>query len=336
MKNFRKILLILAVVFSALLSFSVYYYMNERSVATKVVEQEYISIVVATESIPPRTKVTKEMLTTIEVADDGFYDAYILNTDEIIGYYTRESILAGEGIRSERIIQNINDELSLKIKDDYRAISITVNKNTGVSDLIKTGDWIDIVLTLPAMTADERTSRPDLSIMFLQNVNVLAVDRNLYRDEMNRIDSPDVYTLTLAVPVKDVEKLVLAENIGELKVALRPLDGDYVYNTGGTIWEELIIDDFDRIKDLFPQYEIIAQQEVTETPVEIQKYIYYTVKYGDTLNSISLAFYGDESRYSLIQTVNRIADEDLIVVGTALKIPVLENTEAGDDGGTEN
>jgi pilus assembly protein CpaB len=335
MKNMRKVLLIVAVLFSALLSFTIYFYLNEQN-NTTVVEGEQITIIVANETIPPRTRITKEMLATLTVLDDGFYNSFIGEPTELIGQYTKETILAGEGFRTERIIVDLESELSLKIQNSFRAIAVQVTHETGVSDLIKTGDWIDLIISLPELKESERISRPQMTKLFMQNVEVLAVDRSLFRQENYREESPQSYTLTLAVPANEIEKFVLAKDLGTITVALRPLDGDFIYQTGGAIWEELIIDDFNRIKDLYPQYEIVSAVENAETPVEIEKYIYYTVKYKDTLRSIANDFYGDELKFTLIKTVNRIDDEDLIVVGTALKIPVLAEVELEPEAGETN
>jgi len=52
----------------------------------------------------------------------------------------------------------------------------------------------------------------------------------------------------------------------------------------------------------------------------------YTIAAGDTLSSISVQFYGDASRVSLLATVNEIADPGVIAVGQVLIIPDLSQT----------
>ena len=45
-------------------------------------------------------------------------------------------------------------------------------------------------------------------------------------------------------------------------------------------------------------------------------------KKGDTLKNISLAFYGDESKYPIIRDANNLQDEDMILIGEIIKIPI--------------
>lgn len=54
-----------------------------------------------------------------------------------------------------------------------------------------------------------------------------------------------------------------------------------------------------------------------------EKYIYYTVKKGDTLRNISKAFYGYPENYMMLKKINNIKDENVIVPGMVIKIPVL-------------
>jgi pilus assembly protein CpaB len=48
------------------------------------------------------------------------------------------------------------------------------------------------------------------------------------------------------------------------------------------------------------------------------------VQPGDTLKKISTQFYGDESKYNLIKDANNIKDENLILAGEVIKIPILQ------------
>ncbi|EPF21273.1 LysM peptidoglycan-binding domain-containing protein [Microcystis aeruginosa] len=49
----------------------------------------------------------------------------------------------------------------------------------------------------------------------------------------------------------------------------------------------------------------------------------YTIKSGDTLRGIALKFYGDASKFVVIQEANDIANPNQISVGQVLEIPEL-------------
>lgn len=266
------------------------------------------------------------MLKEIKVPDNAIFRDYIVDTSNIVGKYTKEIILKDEGFHKDKLINELDNELSLKIEGNNRAISINVNGSTGVSDLIKQGDFVDVILYLSEKRDGQKIVRPDLSKILLQNIQVLAVDKALYRNREQRAEVPTNYLVTLSVPIFDIEKLVLAEDIGQLKLALRPLEPDYIHKTEGAVWQELILDDSKEMKNLFPEYKTRASEEnkISMGDNEYKKYVYYKVKQGDTLRKISTAFYGEPGKYVLIKQANRIGDENLIKTGTGIKIPVLE------------
>jgi pilus assembly protein CpaB len=231
------------------------------------------------------------------------------------------------------LINELDNELSLKIEGNNRAISINVNGSTGVSDLVKQGDFVDVIVYLAEKKEGQKTVRPDMSKILLQNIQVLAVDKALYREDAQRVAVPTNYLITLSVPIFDIEKLVLAEDIGELKLVLRPLNPDYIHKTEGANWQELILDDSKEMKNLFPEYKTkvteaakaVEEKKVNLGDYKYEKYVYYKVKQGDTLRKISTAFYGDPQKYDLIKQANGIGDQNLIKAGTNIKIPVLAN-----------
>lgn len=302
----------------------------------KVAEIKTTGIVVAAVDIQSRTQITSNMLQVIQVPEQGIVGTPFKNIDEVVGKYAKENIYTDQQIHPSIIIENISDELTLNINGNNRAITINVNELTGVNGLIKPGDFVDIILFLPQTTENNRI-RPDIAKLFLQNVEVLAINKNSIRENIQSTESanPDTgtYYVTLSVPVMDVEMLVLAKDIGSIELALRPLEGDYIYVTEGAIWQELLLNDMNQMKDMAPEYGIIGSdpsQEVAGS-YEYDKYIYYVVEFGDTLKSISTKFYGDETYYTLLQQVNRIDDVDMILTGTGIKIPVLK--EAGTTNG---
>ncbi|MCJ7691104.1 MAG: Flp pilus assembly protein CpaB, partial [Clostridiaceae bacterium] len=226
----------------------------------------------------------------------------------------------------DKLINSLDNELSLKIEGNNRGVSINVNGSTGVSDFVKQGDFVDIIVSLAEKKEGTTIVRPDITKILLQNIQVLAIDKELNRDVEKRVEVPANYLVTLSVPIFDIEKLTLAEDIGKLTLVLRPLKPDFIHKTEGATWEQLILNDAKKMKNFFPNYK-------TESPVEIkdntagnnyEKYVYYKIKPGDTLRKISEDFYGDQSKFALLKQVNGIADENLIGTGTGIKIPVLE------------
>jgi len=324
MKNSGKRLILVSFMLAVLSSIGIFIYL--KSLKTPDIEVKKRTILVANETIAPRTKIEKKMVKEIEVSDNAIFVDYIKESSNIVGKYTKETILKDEGFRKDKLINELDNELSLKIEGNNRAISINVNGSTGVSDLIKQGDFVDVIVYLSEKKDGQKIVRPDMSKILLQNIQVLAVDKTLNRDGEQRIAVPTNYLVTVSVPIFDIEKLVLAEDIGELKLVLRPLEPDYIHKTEGANWQELILDDSKEMKNLFPEYKTKAAEEnkVNISDYKYEKYVYYKVKQGDTLRKISTAFYGDPGKYNLIKQANGIGDQNLIKAGTGIKIPVLQ------------
>ena len=326
MKTLGKKLFLASFILAIIASGFVYIYL--RSLDNTEVKVNKVKILVAAQNIPPRTLIEKKMVKEIEISEDSEFGQFISDKNEIVGKYSKETILVDERFHKDKLLGELEKELSMKISGNNRAVSLFVNGEAGVADLIRPGDFVDVIVYLPELKENDRIVRPDLTKIILQNIQVLSIDKTQYRDEDERVEIPNAFLTTLSVPVFEVEKLVLAEDIGNIKLALRPLDGDYIHQTDGFIWQEFMLDDFSKMKDMFQQYEVKKDEGtvVNEEEYNYEKYYYYTIQYGDTLSKISQKFYGDTDKYELIQQVNRIEDEDKIIAGTGIKIPVLEET----------
>lgn len=334
MKKLRRRLFILAIIFALLASTGVYMYLRSLDTTVDQVEEETFIVLIATQDIPARIKIDENMIREIEVTYNPETESFYNKREDIIGKYVLTKIYAESRFHKDSIDETLDSDLSLKISGNMRAVSLGISGESGVANLIKPGDFVDVVVFLPELSGQDVIARPDIVKMLLQNIEVLAVDQDLTQEEESQLDdvateskSDQYYIATLAVPVFEVEKLILAKDIGMIDLVLRPLEGDFAYVTEGVIWQELLIDDFDRLKDMFPNYEVNSVGEVIVDPNEVKydKYIYYTVEYGDTLREISMLFYGTEENYILLQQVNNIDDENIISAGMGIRVPVLEN-----------
>lgn len=333
MKKMRRRLFILAIIFALLASSGVYVYLRSLDDRPVIEEVKTYVVLVAAMDIPARVVVDESMVKEVEVnfdpASERFYNSY----DDIVGKYVVTKIYEDAQFHKDNLDKSLTEDLSLKISGNMRAVSVGITGNSGIANMVRPGDRVDVVVFLPELSENNIVIRPDVSKVILQNVEVLAVDQDLTAeveevlDETIDTSSTRLYVATLSIPIYEVETLVLAKSVGMIDLALRPLEGDYVYETRGIIWQDLLVDDFDRLKDLFPNYEVNSVGAVIVDPNEVtyDKYVYYTVEYGDTLKEISLLFYGTEDNYLLLKQVNNIDDENVISAGMGLKVPVLDD-----------
>ncbi len=364
MKDFGKRLFFISLVLAAITAYLAFMYLQSGNKAT-VVEIEKIKVWTAIDEIKPRRLVDAKMIEEVLVPKTDETERMITDKGQIIGKYTKYKVLKGEGFRSEKLVEDYEFELSLKLKTGHRAYSMTISESVGVADLINPGDRIDIFLFLGARDG----AHPEIARLLLQDVEVLAIKQNFERVDakgsaVSAEEKKGSYAITYSIPFDDVETLFLAESIGEVKLALRPLKGDNYYSSLGTTWEQLLINEnamlrsmeheflveedinkiltsqviYKPINEATGDYETVPIDATTETEGEEidpevlatisdeLQFIVYKVRYGDTLTNISRRFYdGDGSKYILIREINDL-ESDKIVAGQILKIPVIKRS----------
>lgn len=328
MKSLGKKLIMLSFIFALICSVVIFVYL--RSLKTPKETLEKVTIIVAAEDISPRIEIKEKMLREIQVPKDSIFDSYIKEKSEILGKYTKEIIRKDEGFRVEKLLQQKGNEkeLAFNIDAKHRAVTLSVNGEAGVANLLKSGDYVDVVVFLGEKREGDQVVRSDMAKILLQNLRVLAVDRQILRTEEKEeeLPIPDSFLVTMSVPVTDIEKLVLAEDIGNIKLVLRPLGSEDSDDTKGTTWQELAVivsEDKEQVPPVNIEPPSTAESSSSDKNNTEKKFTYYTVRRGDTLRSISAYFYGDPEKYSLIQEFNKISNKNRIINGEVIKIPTL-------------
>jgi pilus assembly protein CpaB len=134
--------------------------------------------------------------------------------------------------------------IAAKIPADKRAFSIYVTDVTAVGELIQPGDMVDLLVTVEAGSFQDGrgVSEEIITKTVLENILVLAVNQtsskhrqaaagdmkqaaagSVFKTDtqaVNRKKDP-IKTLTVALTPPDVQKLNLAQEIGNLSAALR-------------------------------------------------------------------------------------------------------------------
>jgi pilus assembly protein CpaB len=105
--------------------------------------------------------------------------------------------------------------LSTILAPEMRASTIRVNDINGVAGFVLPGDHVDIMLTRGAGGGGESNLLTDI---LLQNVKVLAIDQDANED---RAQPAVVKAVTVEVTPVQAQKLVLAQRLGQLSLALR-------------------------------------------------------------------------------------------------------------------
>jgi pilus assembly protein CpaB len=314
MKKVGKQLILISFFLAVIASAVLFIYLNSLNNSKNLkIASKKITVLVAAQSIPARTKIDKKMIAEVQVTDDDIFKGCIKKSSLVIGKYTKESMSKNEVFYKEKLFSSDGTEFSLNIQADHRAISLNVTGDSAVSYLLKPQDYVDIIAYLPEKKDAQKVIRPETAKLILQNIEVLAIDRQSTRDVKQPDKMPNNFLITLSVPTTDIEKIVLAEDIGNLKFALRPLNSEDDAITEGATCEQLL--------NVNTSEENVSEENMNSDDISSAEDIQYTVKKGDTLKSISEAFYGDPDKYPLIKEANNIENEDIILIGEIIIIP---------------
>ena len=138
------------------------------------------------------------------------------------GSLVRKNLDTGSPITSENVLlRGDRGFLASVLEPGTRAISIKVDAESGVSGLIKPGDYVDVVLTQVAANAD--VARRALSETLLQNVRIIAIDQEIVQGggANNSAAAKVAQTVSLQLAPEQVKKIAVAKNLGSLSLAMR-------------------------------------------------------------------------------------------------------------------
>ncbi len=245
-----RVALLLAIVLGLVAAATAYRYIEQRAQVPPP-PVEMAKVVVAAQDIPARTRVTAGMLKQIEMPAAGKHPDAISSVREAEGQVARLAISEGEQVlRRKFAIQREDSGLTFLVPPSKRALSIKVNEVIGSGGNILPGDRVDIIAVF-----DAKTMGKDMSTIILQDVEVLAVAQLMEGQTQQAPRSaaetaggligtgaqqatnpqatptpnlarpkpvPEAKSVTVAVDPEEAQRLVLAEERGSLRLALRP------------------------------------------------------------------------------------------------------------------
>lgn len=185
-------------------------------------------IVVAAKDLPAGTIIQANSLIFRDWPQSGIDQAaYVVigtgTVEEFDGSVVREGLRAGAPVvRGNLIKRGESGFLAAVLTPGMRAVSISVNPNTGVAGFVFPGDHIDLVLShaVNFEMSGGRQIPHAVSETLLRNLRVVAVDQRSGDQEQTPALSNVV---TVEATSEQAESISLAQRMGELRVILRPL-----------------------------------------------------------------------------------------------------------------
>lgn len=222
--------LVIAVVCSLIATYLAYAYLEELE-ARVMSPVEMGTVVVASTDISEGTPISHDMVEQWQVPSSAIASRAVQEMDEVLGKTATENLTQGEQIIETRLGYGAEVKTFVdRVCGGLRAITVNVSDDCTFSGLLRPGDRVDIIGTLNEYGSAERNA-----YTYISDVEVLAVgdEYRLYTSpEMIRNEdslfqfqsSSRARTVTLALTPKDAELIVLLEQYGYMKFALRSED----------------------------------------------------------------------------------------------------------------
>lgn len=216
-------------------------------------------VVVPVREIPVNTPITEDMLTRRKMNVEEIPRGAVKNPHELVGMVAVRRLPAGQPVEREAVLPR-GEALGLAglVPPGMRAVTVALDPITGVAGLLKTGDRVDVVATFEVNdNVVAKTILQDVELLALGTRTVdsgapeeAAVEgepveegskdaakgtkttsgaaggqsatktKSRTTDAGKEIEYPNA---TLAVTPEDAQKLMLVDQRGDLRLALRPL-----------------------------------------------------------------------------------------------------------------
>jgi len=145
----------------------------------------------------------------------------VVSADTLVGSVVKSGIAAGEPITDLRIVKKGDRGfLAAVLTPGFRAITVQMQSNTGLSGLVIPGDRVDLILTMGVPGASKDSPERKVSETVLEDIRVLAVDQRM--DDQSS-DATMARTTTLEVTPKQAEIVTLLTEMGKLSLTLRSI-----------------------------------------------------------------------------------------------------------------
>ncbi len=142
------------------------------------------------------------------------------DAEEVVGRGVLVPIEANEPILESKLAaRGGGTGLTSTIPTGKRAISVRVDDIVGVAGFVLPGTRVDLILS----GSPEQRNSVEISRVILENIEVLAAGQNLEKDANGK--AQEVQVITLLVTPEEAQVVALAQNDGQIQLALRnPLD----------------------------------------------------------------------------------------------------------------
>lgn len=193
-------------------------------------------VVVLTQPKAPGSILTETDIRTDSIGIDKLPDnalpAASPHDGSLIGAMVRVPLSTGAVLRVNDVLpKGKRGFLSAALAPGMRAISIAVDAVTGAAGLVAPDDRVDLLLT-QGSASDQPTKPMIVSENVMTNLRVVAVDQRFVANVESK-DGPGLArTVTVEVTPDQALRVAVAEQLGRLSLAVRPVEPPAASSTG--------------------------------------------------------------------------------------------------------
>ncbi|KNY25095.1 Flp pilus assembly protein CpaB [Pseudobacteroides cellulosolvens] len=230
----RKIILV-ALFMAFITTFLIYFYIKDASTKTQIVKEDKVRVFVASKDLAVKQKITEGDLRAEDIPAKLTNKKAIKDKKDIIGKMTRDAILEGEQILSDRLVSDDKTDLVYNVPEGKRALSININEQIAVSNLIRPGDYVDIIANFEKEEMEDKNDiiiYPRMTKTALENILVLALGQEQIIEKDDKT-SQSAKTVTFALTPEEAERLVYVSEFATIRLALRSVGDNNTKKTQG-------------------------------------------------------------------------------------------------------
>ena len=198
-----------------------------------------VNVLVAKEYIAPYSVINQDLVQVVKVPNKFCQPGALTSVKDLLDekgrsiYSSIVPIMGGEQIVATKLAMFGRETgLSIIVPKGKRAVSIKVDSVSGVSGLIKPGDYVDVIGTFDYTEGKEAKSQ---TVSILQNVFVLAVGQEVIGGASKKREKAKKKglaalipptgaenTVTLALTFREAQIVTFAQEKSKLKLLLHP------------------------------------------------------------------------------------------------------------------
>ena len=221
--------IIISILFGILGFVFVHLYLRSREAELLQIADER-TVVVAVSDILPGTAIEENMVIETAVPLKFVQPSAFTSVREAVGQIAAVPIQKDSQVLGTAMT-SVGRSLATKIPRGMRAVSLAVTDVTGVSSLVAANNYVDVLATVKLGSGLGSANQRVFVTTLFQNVMVLAVGSDLGEVRTTSPDDPMAAlaqqererfsTVTLALTPQQAQDLVLAQDIGDVSLALR-------------------------------------------------------------------------------------------------------------------